>query len=100
MATKSTSTEPTGTSEATGTAGPPADTETKGATFQEAAEAGTFTATDGAIGYSPERERTGRRDKGLSQANPAIMQGGPVPDARSGVDDSEALAALADLPTD
>lgn len=57
-------------------------------TFQDAAEVGF-------IGESPERERTGAPDKGLSQANPAVMnQGGPVPDARPSVDDSEAIQAL------
>lgn len=57
-------------------------------TFQDAAD-------QGFIGTSPERERTGAPDKGLSQANPAVMnQGGQVPDARPGVDDADAIQAL------
>lgn len=70
----------------------PEDT-TKGQTFSEAAKAATPDEV-GYLGFSPEAERTGRADKGLSQANPAIMRGGPVPDVRASVDDSEALAAL------
>lgn len=63
---------------------------TKGATFQEAAKAAT-PADLGYTGTSPERERTGMVDKGLSQANPAVMRGGAIPDPRPGVDDAEAL---------
>jgi hypothetical protein len=63
---------------------------TKGQTFAEAAEAAT-PAEVGYLGTSPEAERTGRTDKGLSQRNPAILRGGPVPDARPGVDDTKAL---------
>ena len=66
------------------------DKSTKGATSQEAAAAAT-PADKGYLGTSPERERTGRADKGLSQANPAIMSGGTIPDPRPGVDDTEAL---------
>lgn len=66
---------------------------TKGMTFAQAAEAATPDER-GYTGTSPEAERTGRRDKGLSQRNPAIMQGGPIPDPRPSVDDSEALDAL------
>jgi len=69
---------------------PTAVTATKGATFQEAAAAAT-PSDQGYIGYSPERERTGMTDKGLSQSNPAVMTGGQLPDPRQGVDDSEAL---------
>ena len=68
------------------------DTVTKAATFSEAAKAAQPAKTeDGYVGFSPERERTGLADKGLSQQTPAILTGGPVPDARPGVDDSEAL---------
>lgn len=72
-----------------------AATTTKAQTFADAAAAATPAET-GYTGFSPEADRTGRRDKGLSQRNPAIMQGGPVPDVRVGVDDSEALSALAE----
>lgn len=65
-------------------------TSTEGATFDAAAAQAT-PAERGYIGTSPEAERTGRSDKGLSQANPAVMSGGPIPDARPGVDDSDAL---------
>lgn len=85
------STDPDGDGTATGTA-----TGTAGATFAEAAEVSTASldAEDGLLGVSPERERTGMADKGLSQRNPAVMnQGGMVPDARPGVDDSDALKA-------
>lgn len=68
------------------------DVQTKAATFVEAAEAATPAAVEESyVGVSPERERVGRSDKGLSQRNPAILDGGPVPDVRRGVDDSEAL---------
>lgn len=76
-------------------AGTPEATTTKAQTFQDAAEAAT-PADRGYLGYSPEAERTGRADKGLSQQNPAVMRGGPLPDPRPGVDDSEAIAALKD----
>jgi hypothetical protein len=67
---------------------------TKGETFDQAAEAAT-PDPKGYWGQSPEAERTGRRDKGLSQKNPAVMnQGGNVPDPSPYVDDSEAIAAL------
>lgn len=69
---------------------------TKGASFEDAAK---DAAPDpkGYWGQSPEAERTGRRDKGLSQRNPAVMnQGGQVPDPSPHVDDSEAIAALKD----
>jgi hypothetical protein len=67
---------------------------TAGASFQEAAEAAT-PDPKGYWGTSPEAERVGRRDKGLSQRNPAVMnQGGQVPDPSPYVDDSEAIAAL------
>lgn len=80
--------EPAGATEA------PQGTQTKAATFTEAAEAATPTdEADGLIGVSPERERTGMDDKGLSQRNPAVLSGGPLPDARPGVDDAEALKA-------
>lgn len=77
---------------------PEADTDgrvsTAGASFQEAAEAAT-PDPKGYWGTSPEAERVGRRDKGLSQRNPAVMnQGGQVPDPSPYVDDSEAIAAL------
>lgn len=65
-------------------------TNTKGATFEQAAQ-DADPAEVGYIGTSPERERTGLSDKGLSQQNPAVMEGGPIPDARPGVDDSDAL---------
>lgn len=65
-------------------------TTTKGQTFAEAAAAATPSDV-GYLGVSPERERTGMTDKGLSQANPAVMTGGQLPDPRRGVDDSEAL---------
>jgi hypothetical protein len=69
---------------------------TKGATFQEAAEAAEPDEV-GYVGTSPEAERVGRRDKGLSQRNPAVMnQGGQVPDATPSVDDSEAIESLKD----
>ena len=68
------------------------ETTTKAETFDKAAEAATPTETSASyIGTSPERERTGMDDKGLSQANPAILTGGPVPDPRHGVDDADAL---------
>ena len=70
-------------------------TSTKAQTFAEAAKAAT-PDDKGYAGISPEAERTGRRDKGLSQRNPAILSGGPVPDSRASVDDDEALAALRD----
>lgn len=70
--------------------GKPKVTTTKGQTFAEAAKAAT-PADVGYLGVSPERERTGMTDKGLSQANPAVMTGGQLPDPRRGVDDSEAL---------
>jgi hypothetical protein len=73
---------------------PHAETTTKAQTFQAAAEEATPHEGDGFLGFSPERERTGRSDKGLSQRNPAILTGGPIPDSRQGVDDSEGLAAL------
>lgn len=74
----------------------PQETTTKASTFQDAAAAVDLDAAraQGFIGESPERERTGRADKGLSQQNPAILNGDPVPDARPQVDDSAALAAL------
>lgn len=72
----------------------PRDTETRGQTFVAAASAATPDDGQGFYGHSPERERTGRADKGLSQQNPAILNGGSVPDARPQVDDSAALAAL------
>lgn len=75
---------------------PHAETTTKAQTFQAAAEEATPHEGDGFLGTSPERERTGRSDKGLSQRNPAILAGGPIPDPRQGVDDSEGLAALND----
>lgn len=69
------------------------ETTTKAQTFADAAERAEPHDV-GRIGYSPEAERTGRRDKGLSQSNPAVMEGGPLPDVRRGVDDSEAIQAL------
>lgn len=68
---------------------------TKALTFADAAE--DAIVDERTVGTSPEAERTGRRDKGLSQRNPAILNGGPIPDPRHGVDDSAGLAALADL---
>ena len=69
---------------------------TKGASFEDAAKDAT-PDPKGYWGQSPEAERTGRRDKGLSQRNPAVMnQGGQVPDPSPHVDDSEAIAALKD----
>lgn len=65
-------------------------TTTKAQTFQDAAKDATPSDV-GYLGVSPERERTGLEDKGLSQANPAVMKGGAIPDARRGVDDSKAL---------
>lgn len=65
-------------------------TSTKGETFDAAAQTAD-PAEVGYVGTSPERERAGLSDKGLSQANPAVMTGGPIPDPRSGVDDSDAL---------
>lgn len=71
-----------------------ADTTTKGQTFSEAAEAATPDPR-GYLGTSPERERTGAADKGLSQQSPGILDGSsPAPDARPHVDDSAALDAL------
>jgi len=64
--------------------------DTKGLAFHEAAKTVTV-AEQGFIGASPERERTGLADKGLSQQSPGILTGGPVPDPRQGVDDSAAL---------
>jgi hypothetical protein len=72
-----------------------ADTTTKGQTFAEAAEAVTHVESVGYYGTSPERERTGAADKGLSQQSPGILDGSvPAPDARLGVDDSEAIERL------
>lgn len=69
----------------------PKATTTKAQTFQEAADKATDQGP-GYVGTSPERERTGMADKGLSLANPAILNGeGTVPDSRRGVDDSDAL---------
>jgi len=67
------------------------DTTTKGATFAEAAAQVTHTDDVGYVGTSPERERTGLADKGLSQQSPGVMNDGPVPDSRPMVDDSDAL---------
>lgn len=67
---------------------------TKGQTFAQAAEAFQESSEQGYLGTSPEAERVGRRDKGLSQRNPAIMEGGPIPDPSPHVDDSEAISAL------
>ena len=47
-------------------AAPQAETTTKGLAFHEAAKTVTV-AEQGFIGESPERERTGLADKGLSQ---------------------------------
>lgn len=67
---------------------------TKGATFQEAAEDAEPDAK-GYLGESPEAIRVGRRDKGLSQKNPAVMnQGGQVPDPSPFVDDRKAIKSL------
>jgi hypothetical protein len=67
---------------------------TEGVKFADAAKDAT-PDPKGYWGQSPEAERTGRRDKGLSQRNPAVMnQGGSVPDPSPYVDDSEAIAAL------
>lgn len=88
--------ESTGT-KATTTKGTDAqDTTTKASTFQEAAATVDLDQAreQGYIGTSPEAERTGRRDKGLSQRNPAILNGDPVPDARPQVDDAGAIKAL------
>lgn len=75
------------------TDGPSADT-TKGQTFQEAAAEATPDAGPGYLGTSPEAVRTGLDEGyGLSQRNPAILQGEPVPDPRPDVDDSEAIEA-------
>lgn len=74
------------------TDGLPADVETKGATFAEAAQAVSHTDDKGYIGTSPERERTGLADKGLSQQSPGVLDGKTaVPDSRPMVDDSDAL---------
>lgn len=74
----------------------PQDTTTKASTFQEAAQAVDLDKAreQGYIGTSPEAERTGRPDKGLSQLNPAILNGDSVPDARPQVDDSAAIQSL------
>jgi hypothetical protein len=72
-----------------------ADTTTKGATFAEAAAAYNEQNALGYFGTSPERERTGAADKGLSQQSPGILDGSsPAPDARPQVDDSEAIERL------
>lgn len=72
-----------------------ADTSTKGATFAEAAAAYTEQSALGYFGSSPERERTGAADKGLSQQSPGILDGSsPAPDPRPQVDDSEAIERL------
>lgn len=70
------------------------ETTTRASTFEQAADAATPDEGDGRIGLSPEAERTGRRDKGLSQGNPNVMNGGPLPDPRRGVDDSNAIESL------
>lgn len=68
---------------------------TSGQTFSEAAEAFTEAHGQGYIGTSPEAERTGKADKGLSQQSPGILDGStPAPDARKHVDDSEAVKGL------
>jgi len=65
-----------------------ADTTTKGQTFAEAAEAVAHQEEVGYVGTSPERERTGRADKGLSQQAPGILDGSqPAPDSRPQVDE-------------
>lgn len=68
---------------------------TKATTFSDAAKEAT-PAPVGYVGTSAEAERTGRADKGLSQRNPAVMKGGPIPDPRQGVDDTAGLAALSE----
>lgn len=71
------------------------DTTTKGQTFAEAAAAATPDEGPGYWGTSPERERTGKADKGLSQQSPGILDGSvPAPDPRPHVDDSEAIERL------
>lgn len=72
-----------------------ADTTTKGQTFAEAAAAYNEQNALGYFGTSPERERTGAADKGLSQQSPGILDGSsPAPDPRPQVDDSEAIERL------
>jgi hypothetical protein len=72
-----------------------ADTTTKGQTFAEAAEAVQHQEEVGSVGTSPERERTGRADKGLSQQAPGILDNSvPAPDPRPNVDDSETIDRL------
>lgn len=84
--------EPTPAETPATTDGLPADVETKGATFAEAAKAVAHTDDKGYVGTSPERERTGLADKGLSQQSPGVLDGKtPVPDSRPMVDDSDAL---------
>lgn len=88
-------------------------TSTRGATQQENRAAEAATTDDngygfglvskqeidavyeqGFIGTSPERERTGLADKGLSQQTPSVMDSSlPPVDARTSVDDSEAIKA-------
>lgn len=72
-----------------------ADTTTKGQTFAEAAENVAHQEAVGYVGTSPERERTGRADKGLSQQAPGILDGSvPAPDPRPNVDDSDTIERL------
>lgn len=72
-----------------------ADTTTKGQTFAEAAENVAHQEAVGYVGTSPERERTGRADKGLSQQAPGILDGSvPAPDPRPNVDDSDTIDRL------
>lgn len=78
----------------------PGETSTRGGTFQEVTADAPEPDPRGYLGTSPEAERTGRRDKGLSQRNPAILSGGPVPDSSPNVDDSEAIEALRGIPED
>jgi hypothetical protein len=80
---------------AQGDANGTADTSTKGQTFAEAAAAYNEQSALGYFGTSPERERTGAADKGLSQQSPGILDGSsPAPDPRPQVDDSDAIERL------
>lgn len=75
--------------------GQPSTTTTKAQTFSDAAENVTHYDEKGFLGTSPERERTGASDKGLSQKSPGILDGSsPAPDSRPLVDDSDAIERL------
>lgn len=63
-------------------------TTTRATTFQEAAKDATPAALEDSYhGHSPERERTGKADKGLTVAS---VLDGPAPDPRPGIDTGRA----------